>query len=62
LRIDFKIRKKRKHTKTEEFVKEIKKMHEEMKAALTKLQNEIKNMQIEIERRQLNIKWEIMYC
>ena len=56
MRIGFKIRKKGKHTKTEEFVKEIKKMHEGMKAALTKLQNEIKNIQIEIERRQLNIK------
>jgi len=42
LRIGFKIRKKGKHVKAEKFVKEIKKIHKEIKAALTKLQEEIK--------------------
>jgi len=34
--MDFKIRKKEKHVKVEEFVKEMKKMHEKVKAVLTK--------------------------
>jgi len=42
LRIGFKIRKKRKHAKVEEFVKEIKEIYKEMKAVLKKLQKEIK--------------------
>ena len=42
LRMDFKIRKKGKHVKAEEFVKEIKKIYKETKVALTKLQKEIK--------------------
>jgi len=42
----FEIRKKGKHVKAEEFVKEIKKMYKKMKAVLKKLQKEIKNMQI----------------
>jgi len=37
LRISFKIRKKRKHIKAEEFVKEIKKVYKEVKVALKKL-------------------------
>jgi len=37
LRIGFEIRKKRKHVKAEEFVKEIKKMHKEAKVTLKKL-------------------------
>ena len=41
-RMGFKIRKKRKHAKVEEFVKEIKKMHKEVKTALKILQEEIK--------------------
>ena len=40
-RMDFEIRKKGKHTKAEEFV-EMKKIHEEAKAALKKSQEEIK--------------------
>jgi len=36
------IRKKGKYAKTEEFVKEIKKIHKEVKATLTKLQREMK--------------------
>ena len=42
LRMGFEKRKKEKHVKTEEFVKEMKEMHEEAKAVLTKLQKEIK--------------------
>jgi len=34
LRMGFEIRKKRKHVKAEEFLKEIKKIHEEVKVAL----------------------------
>jgi len=37
LRIDFEIRKKEKHVKAEEFVKEIKKMYKKAKVALKKL-------------------------
>ena len=44
LRIGFKIRKKRKHAKVEEFVKEIKEIYKEMKAVLKKLQKEIKKI------------------
>ena len=36
-RMNFKIRKKKKHVKVEEFVKEMKKMHEKVKVALRKL-------------------------
>jgi len=36
-RMNFKIRKKRKHVKVEEFVKEMKKMHEKVKVTLRKL-------------------------
>jgi len=36
------IRKKGKYAKTEEFMKEIKKIHKEVKATLTKLQREMK--------------------
>ena len=36
-RIDFNIRKKKKHVKVEEFVREIKSRHKEIKAALIKL-------------------------
>ena len=41
-RIGFVIRKRRKHAKAEEFVKEIKKMYEKVKATLRKLQKEMK--------------------
>jgi len=41
-RIDFDIRKKGKHIKAKEFVKEIKSRHEEVKVTLVKLQEEIK--------------------
>jgi len=37
----FEIRKKRKYVKTEEFVKEMKEMYEEVKAALKKSQEEM---------------------
>jgi len=37
LRIDFEIRKKEKHVKAEEFVKEIKKIYKKAKVALKKL-------------------------
>ena len=40
--MDFKIRKKGKHAKVEEFVKEIKEIYEEVKAVLKKLQKEMK--------------------
>jgi len=43
-RMGFEIRKKGKHVKTEKFVKEIKKIHEEVKVALIKLQEKMKNM------------------
>jgi len=39
--MDFEIRKKRKHVKAEEFVKEIKEIYEETKVALKKSQEEI---------------------
>ena len=42
LRVGFEIRKKGKYVKTEEFVKEMKGMHEETKAALKKSQEEMK--------------------
>jgi len=42
LRMGFNIRKKRKNEKAEEFVKEMKERHEEAKAALVKLQEEMK--------------------
>ena len=42
LRISFDIRKKRKHVKTKEFMKEIKNRYEETKVALVKFQEEIK--------------------
>ena len=42
LRIDFEIREKGKHAKVEEFVKEMKEMHEEVKAVLRKSQKEMK--------------------
>jgi len=42
LRISFKIRKKRKHAKAEEFVKEMKEMHKKVKAVLRKSQKKIK--------------------
>ena len=38
--------------KVEEFVKEMKRIHEEAKAVLRKSQKEIKNMQIGIEMKQ----------
>ena len=41
-RISFNIRKKKKHVKVEEFVREIKSKHKEIKAALIKSQEEIK--------------------
>ena len=37
LRMSFEIRKKEKHVKAKEFMKKMKKMHEETKAALKKL-------------------------
>jgi len=37
LRICFKIRKKRKHAKAEEFVEEMKKIHEKVEVALRKI-------------------------
>jgi len=40
--IDFEIRKKGKHVKVKDFVKEIKKMYKEAKAVLKKLQKKIK--------------------
>ena len=40
--MDFKIRKKGKHAKVEEFVKEMKEIYKEVKAVLKKLQKEIK--------------------
>ena len=49
LRIGFKIRKKEKYMKAEKFVKEMKKMYEEAKVMLKKLQKKI-NIQIGIER------------
>ena len=42
LRIGFKIRKKRKYTKAEEFVKKMKEMHEKAKAVLEKSQEKMK--------------------
>ena len=42
LRVGFEIRKKRKYMKAEEFVKEMKGMHEETKVALKKSQEEMK--------------------
>ena len=42
LRMGFDIRKKRKNKKTEEFVKEMKKRHEEARVALVRSQEEIK--------------------
>jgi len=42
LRMGFEVRKKGKHAKTEEFVKEMKEMHEEAKAALRKSQEKMK--------------------
>ena len=51
LRMNFQIRKKKKHVKVEEFVKETKEIYEEVKVILKELQEEIKNIQIEIERR-----------
>jgi len=42
LRMSFEIRKKRKYAKAEKFVKEIKKIHEETKAALRKSQKKMK--------------------
>ena len=42
LRIGFKIRKKRKYTKAEEFVKKMKEMHEKAKAVLKKSQEKMK--------------------
>jgi len=42
LRIGFEIGKKKKHVKAKEFVKEIKKIYEKMKAVLKKLQEKIK--------------------
>ena len=42
LRIGFKIRKKRKYTKAEEFVKKMKEMHEKAKAVLEKSQGKMK--------------------
>ena len=52
LRMGFQIRKKGKHEKVEEFVKEMKEIYKEAKAVLKKSQEEMKNMQIEIKRRQ----------
>jgi len=42
LKMGFEIRKKRKYTKAEKFVKEIKEMHKETKAVLKNLQEEMK--------------------
>ena len=42
LRMGFEIKKKRKHMKVKEFVKEIKKIHKEVKVTLKKLQEEMK--------------------
>jgi len=42
LRMGFDIRKKKKHVKVEEFVKEMKNRYEEIKAVLVKLQKEMK--------------------
>ena len=42
LRISFEIRKKKKYTKTEKLVKEMKKIHKKVKVVLKKLQKEIK--------------------
>ena len=42
LKMGFEIRKKRKYTKAEKFMKEIKEMHKETKAVLKNLQEEIK--------------------
>ncbi len=41
-RMGFEIRKKRKHEKVEEFVKEMKEIHEEAKVALKQSQKEMK--------------------
>jgi len=41
-RMGFEIRKREKHAKAEEFVKEMKKIHKEAKAALRKSQKEMK--------------------
>ena len=42
LKMGFEIKKKRKHAKVQKFIKEIKKMYEETKVVLKKLQEEIK--------------------
>jgi len=42
LRMGFKIKKKEKYAKVEKFVKKMKKIHEEAKAALKKLQEKMK--------------------
>lgn len=60
LRIGFEIRKE-KNTKVEEFVKEIKKMHEKVKVVLKRSQEEIKNMWTEIRKKQQSTKQEIKY-
>ena len=62
LRMGFEIRKKRKHAKVKEFVKEMKEIYERAKVELKKSQKEMKNMQIGIGKRQQSIKWEIKYC
>jgi len=48
--IAFEIRKKEKYVKAEEFVKKMKKMHEEIKAALKKLQEVIVNRNKELKK------------
>ena len=59
----FEIRKKRKHIKVEEFIKEIKKIYEEAKAVLRKSQKEMKKkMWIGIGRKWWSIRWEIECC
>jgi len=43
-RMGLEIRKKEKHVKTEEFVEEMKEIHEEIKIALIKSQEKMKNL------------------
>ena len=58
MRIDFEIRKKEKHIKTKEFVKEMKEIHEEVKVMLVKLQKEI-NIYMNRNRKEM-VKYKVV--
>ena len=47
------IRKKEKHVKTEEFVEEMKEIHEEIKIALIKSQEKMKNLTQQMRNREI---------